>query len=411
MNVSVSQQKQLLDLLSPEALLNPYPLYNQLRLLSPVYFYEPGGFWFLSRYQDVEAALLDPRLSSDKTVLYKSQLRDLDTNLIKNYLQLMENFMVDLDPPRHTRMRKLAFSGFTVSALENWRSIVQETTDNLLDKVQHLGSMDIVADLSSQLPSIIISKIFGVPEEDRQNFILWGTDIATFWGLPSGINIEEAARKADIGAASFIELINRIMSERHLDRGTDMISLLMTAYEENGMDLTEIPALCVLILDAGHVTTVDLIPNGVNALLNHPSQLLKLKENSELINSAVEEIIRFDAPVPVLFRTAAYDLTIGTTLIKAGSIVAVGTGSANHDPEKFKSPEVFDITRNSTEHFGFGKGIHFCLGAVLARMELTICFNTLLKRMPKISFDPDRPAIPKRKSLSFNGFESLHIKF
>jgi pimeloyl-[acyl-carrier protein] synthase len=411
MNMSLTQNKQVYDLLSPEALLNPYPLYNQLRLQEPVYFSEPGGFWFLSRYQDVEAALLDPRLSSDKTVLYKSQLGNLDINLIKNYIQLTDNWIVDLDPPKHTRMRKLAFSGFTVSALENWRSIIQDTTDSLLDKVQHLGSMDIVADLSSQLPSIIISKIFGVPEEDRQNFTEWGTDIATFWGSPSGINIEEAARKADIGAKCFIELIKRIMSERRFNRGTDMISLLMTAYEENGMDLDEIPALCVLILDAGHVTTVDLIPNGVNALLNHPSQLLKLKENPELINSAVEEMIRFDAPVPVLFRIAAYDLTIGNTLIKTGSVVALGTGSANHDPEKFESPEVFDITRNSTEHFGFGKGIHFCLGAVLARMELTICFNTLLKRMPNISFDADRASVPKRKSFSFNGFESLHIKF
>jgi pimeloyl-[acyl-carrier protein] synthase len=210
---------------------------------------------------------------------------------------------------------------------------------------------------------------------------------------------------------SFIQLIKGIMCERRFNRGTDMISLLMTAYEENGMDLDEIPSLCILILNAGHVTTVDLIPNGVNALLNHPSQLLKLKENPELINSAVEEMIRFDAPVPILFRIAKENLTIGNTLIKAGSVVALGTGSANHDPEKFESPEIFDITRTTTEHFGFGKGIHFCLGAVLARMELTICFNTLLKRMPNISFDLDRPAVPKRKSLSFNGFESLHVKF
>lgn len=388
-----SQDKRVYDLFAKENLLNPYPLYNQIRSLDPVYFYEEGGFWFLTRYKDVESAVNDSRLSSHLKILYARQLENLDISIVSNFLQLIERMLIDKDPPEHTRMRKVALQGFTISALESWRSIIQETTDSLLDKVQDRHNMDIVVDLSSQLPSLIICKIFDVPEEDRQNFLQWGADIATFWGAPSSPNIEELARKADIGAASFTNLIKRIVEERRRQPGNDMISLLIAAFEQNQMNLEELPSLCVLILNAGHVTTTDLIPNGLNLLLKHPEQLQKLKDNPELINSAVEEMIRFDPPVPVIFRVAKEDLTIGGKEIKAGSVIAIALGAANHDPEKFELPEVFDITRSPNEHLGFNKGIHFCLGAVLARMELTICFNTLLRRMPNISFYPDKFAV------------------
>jgi pimeloyl-[acyl-carrier protein] synthase len=160
------------------------------------------------------------------------------------------------------------------------------------------------------------------------------------------------------------------------------------------------------------LTTTDLIANGVNALLSHPDQLQKLKKNPSLINSAVEEMIRFDTSVPFFFRIAKQDLTIGGKDITAGSVIALGLGAANHDPEKFEEPEIFDITRTPNEHLGFGSGIHFCLGAALARMQLTICFTTLLRRLPNLSFAPDKQAIPTKHSiLIFRGFDSLPVKF
>ncbi|WP_414583063.1 cytochrome P450 [Scytonema sp. PCC 10023] len=409
--MTFSQQKRVYDLFTEEALLNPYPLYNQIRSLDPVYFSEDGGFWFLTRYKDVEAALNDPRLSSHLKVLHARQLQNLDISIITNFIKLMEHMLIDKDPPEHTRMRKIALQGFTINALESWRSIIQETTDSLLDRVQDKHSMDIVADLSTKLPSVIISKIFDVPEMDRQNFLQWGADIATFWGAPSGQDIEELARKADIGAISFTNLMKQIIAERKRLLGNDMISLLIAAFEQNEMNLEQLPSLCVNILNAGHVTTTDSIPNGLNLLLNHPEQLQKLKETPGLINSAVEEMFRLDPPVPVTFRVAKEDLTIGGKEISSGSVIALGIGAANHDPEKFELPEVFDITRSANEHLSFGKGLHFCLGAVLARMQLTICFNTLLRRMPNISFHPNKVAVPKRTSLAFKGFESFPVKF
>jgi pimeloyl-[acyl-carrier protein] synthase len=399
------------DLFSPEALDNPYALYKQMRNVDPVHYSESLGYWLLTRYQDVEAALKDTRLSADRRALFIQQIGDLDVSLIQNFLRLIGNMMIEKDPPDHTRMRKLANQGFTTRALESWRSIIQQTTDRLLDQVQHQGYMDIVSDLSVPLPALIIAEIFGVPQSDQADLIQWASDIGTFWGAPGGATIEDLARKADRSAIQFTNLIQRLIEERRRQPGTDMISLLTMAYEAQGLDFEELPSLCILILNAGHLTTTDLIPNGVAALLNHPEQLQTLIDRPELIPSAVEEIIRYDTPAPFVFRIAKEEVVIADKTIPAGSVIALGLGAANHDPAKFSNPDELNITRSPNEHLGFGPGVHFCLGVVLARMELAICFATLLKRMPHMQFDLEHPAIPRHTSLVFKGFDTLRVRF
>jgi pimeloyl-[acyl-carrier protein] synthase len=413
-----AQQSPTYDLFAPEIIANPYPLYKRIREEDPVHYEASLGYWILTRYQDVEAALRDERLSANRRTLFIQQLGNLDVSLIQNFLQLTDNSMIEKDPPDHSRMRKLANQGFTTRALESWRGIIQKTTDNLLDQVQHQGYMDIVSDLSVPLPSLIIAKIFGVPESDafgersyRANLIQWATDISSFWGGPSGNNIEELAQKADTSAAQFITLINQLVAERRQKPGTDMISLLTMAYTEQNLDFAELPSLCILILNAGRSTTTDLIPNGVSALLNHPEQLQKLKDNPALMSSAIEEIIRYDSSVSFVFRIAKEDIEIGGQKIPAGSVIALGLAAANHDPAKFTLPDNFDIERSPNEHLAFGPGIHFCLGAVLARMELNICFSTLLKRFPNLQFDSTRPPLPRRNTFVFKGFDALPVRF
>lgn len=257
----------------------------------------------------------------------------------------------------------------------------------------------------------MIAEIFGVPEGDRANLIQWATDIVTLWGAPRDQNIEELARKADTASIQFTHLIEQLISERRHQPGTDMISLLTIAYEAQGLDLGELPSLCILILNAGHVTTTDLIPNGISALLNRPEQLQKLIAHPELVPSAIEEMIRYDTPAPFLFRVAKEEMVLSGKTIPAGSVIALGLGAANHAPAKFTNPDRFDITRSPNEHLGFAPGVHFCLGVVLARMELEICFATLLQRMPNLQFDLSRTAIPRRMSLAFKGFSSLPVRF
>jgi len=406
--------KPTYDLFAPEAVANSYPLFKRMRSEEPVHYSESLGYWILTRYRDVEAALRDERLSSDRTPLYINKLGSLDVKEVENFLDLTSNMMVDTDPPEHTRLRKLAKQGFTTRAIESWRSIIENTTDRLLDRVQNHGGMDVVSDLAVPLPGFIITEIFGVPETDRAHLLEWARDIVTFFGAAGGstIEMEELARKADKAAAQFSALIRQLVEQRRRQPGTDMISLLIVAYQEQGFNLEELPSVCVQILNAGMLTTTDLIANGVNALLCHPDQLQKLKKNPSLINSAVEEMIRFDTSVPFFFRIAKQDLTIGGKELAAGSVIALGLGAANHDPEKFEEPEVFDITRTPNEHLGFSSGIHFCLGAALARMQLTICFTTLLRRLPNLGFDPDKQAIPTKHSiLILKGFDSLPVKF
>ena len=402
------------DLFAPEALVNSYPLFKRMRSEDPVHYCESGGYWILTRYRDVEAALHDERLSSDRTALYINQLGSFDVKELQNFLALTSNWMIDKDPPEHTRLRKLGKQGFTTRAIESWRSIIENTTDRLLDNVQHHDGMDVVSDLSVPLPGFILPEIFGVPETDRVHLLEWAMDIVKIFGAAGGSNIEieELARKADKAAVQVSALIRQLVEQRRRQPGTDLISLLSVAYQEQGFNLEELPSLCIQILNAGLLTTTDQIANGVNALLSHPDQLQKLKKNPTLINSAVEEILRFDTSVPFFFRIAKQDLTIGSKDITAGSVIALGLGAANHDPEKFDSPEVFDITRTPNEHLGFSSGIHFCLGAALARMELTICLTTLLRRLPNLCFDPAQQAIPtKHSNLIMKGFDSLPVKF
>ena len=199
----------------------------------------------MTRYRDVEAALHDERLSSNRTALHINKLGSLDVKEIQNFLALTSNWMVDTDPPEHTRLRKLANQGFTTRAIESWRSIIENTTDLLLDKVQNHGGMDVVSDLAIPLPGIIITEIFGVPETDRANMLEWARDIGTFFGPAGGSTIEmaELARKADKAAVQFSALITQLVEQRRRQPGTDIISLLTVAYQEQGFNFEELPSV------------------------------------------------------------------------------------------------------------------------------------------------------------------------
>jgi cytochrome P450 PksS len=410
MSQSLNAQKDY-DLLAPEALINPYPLYEQIRTEEPVYYFEKGGFWLITRYQDVEAAFLDSRLSSHRDIVFINQLHGLDLKYIQNFTKLASKFIVDKDPPDHTNVKKLLLPEFTSKALESWRIDIQSIVDNLLDQVESQQTIDVINDISLKLPSLVITKILGIPETETYNTVQYVGNIANLWGFSGSGDIKEIAEKAEKSALNITNLVNELIAERQQHPGNDMISFLIASCRQNGFDLEILPSLCVEIIAAGNVTTADGIPNGIYALINHQQQLQLLQENPQLINSAIEEIIRFDSPGQMVFRTAKENLSIGNKEIPTGSIVALGVASANRDPEKFPNPDVFDITRSPNEHLGFGKGNHFCLGAVLARMELKACFSTLLKRMPNLMLDPDKVPVVKRNTLAFKGFESLHAKF
>ncbi len=388
--------------IDPEFVADPYPTYHRLRAEEPVY-HSPLGFWVLTRYEDVVASLRDPRLAKEAIATFVAER--LGITPIGIGLS-----MLDRDPPDHTRLRGLVSKAFTPRVVEVLRPHIQQIVDGLLDGVESRGEMDLIEDFAYPLPVIVICEMLGVPVEDRDRFKSWGLDIAR--GLdavllgPESEVVKRSTTSRMALANYFRDLIARRRAEPRADMLTDLI-----AAEEAGDKLTEneLLATCILLLVAGHETTVNLIGNGSLALLRHPDQLQRLRDNPGLIGTAVEELLRFDGPVQRTARIPSEDITIGGKLIPKGDMVMPFIGAADRDPAQFPEPDRLDIGRGDNRHIAFGWGIHFCLGAPLARVEGQIAINTLVRRLPKLALATDAPAF--RQSLTLRGLTALPVTF
>jgi pimeloyl-[acyl-carrier protein] synthase len=402
--------RQAYNLLTPEALANPYPVYERLRHEDPVHWSEMLQVWMLTRYDDVVAVLHDPRVSADRMEQFAThQLRGLDLRIVADYLRVANRGMLMKDIPLHARLRRIASESFTKSALDIWRPIVQKVAEELLDRVQTMGRMDLVADFAQPLPAIVMAEMFGIAPEDRESFQHWSDDIAKFFGGTFG-NIEEDAHRANDAVVKLEQHFLKLIALHRQTPGHDLMSHLIATQEQGRLDAEELTAQCMLILVAGHVTTIDQIGNGVHTLLKHPHELQKLREQPELIHAAVEEILRFDSSVPFIHRIAREDLEIRGYRIAKGQVVFLGLASANHDPEQFSKPEQFNITRQPNKHLAFGVGPHLCLGAELARRELGLGLATLFRRYPGLRF-ADHPPELRCDSLMLRGFKSMPLAF
>jgi cytochrome P450 len=388
--------------MDPDFVADPYPTYHRLRSEDPVH-QSPLGFWVLTRYEDVVASLRDPRFAKEPMIVAVAARLGVDP-------QSIGISMLDRDPPDHTRLRSLASKAFTPRVVERLRPRVQEIVDGLLDQVERARQMDLIEEFAYPIPVNVICEMLGVPIEDHEQFKGWSLDLAR--GLDSIMvgresDIAKRSRQAREGLTTYIR--NLINTRRASPRG-DLLSALIAA-EEAGDKLSEpeLVAMSILLLVAGHETTVNLIGNGMLALLRHPAQLRLLRERPELIGTAVEELLRYDGPVQRTARTPSEDVTIGGTTIPKGEIVMPFIGAADRDPAQFPEPDRLDITRTENRHIAFGLGIHFCLGAPLARIEGQIAINTLLKRMPKLALAVERPE--HRPSLTLRGLTTLPVSF
>ena len=399
---------QAYNLLTPAARENPYPVYAKLRKEDPVHWSETLQVWVLTRYDDVMTALRDPAMSSDRLKQFTThQLHGLDLNIVSDFLRVANRMMITKDAPLHTRLRRMASESFTKSALDAWRPIVQSVVDELLDRIQASGSLELVADFAQPLPALVIAEMFGIAHEDREDFQRWSDDISRFWGGTFG-DIEEDGRRANDAMVRLEQHFLNIIALRRQKPGNDFMSHLILNQEQGRIDAEELTAQCVLILAAGHVTTIDQISNGVYAFLKHPDQLKRLREQPELINPAVEEVLRFDSSVPFIHRIAREDVEIRGRRIAKGQVVFLGLAAANRDPEQFPDPDRFDVARQPNRHVAFAVGPHLCLGAELARRELAMGLLGLFTRFPGLQFAAQPPE-PRYESLMFRGFKSLPL--
>ena len=400
-----------IDLNGQEFLSDPYPLYDRVRAENPVHWNESDKHWYITRYADVMAMLKDPRLTSNRIRALAKNLPEDTQEKVTPLVNAISSWMLQSDPPAHTRMRGLVNKAFTPRMIESLRSRIQYLVDGMLDDVQDNGGMDVLADLAVPMPGIVISDMLGVPPEDQPQFKKWSAEI-TGRNVAGGGNIS-VSDLYELSQKSFFELSDYFRGIIETLRGHPKDNLLsaMIEAEEAGDKLTidELIANCVLLMFAGNETTTNLVGNGMLALLQNPEQLRILRGNADMIGPAVEELLRFDSPVQKTARMATAEIEIGGKVIEAGDLVMLCYGSANRDPEQFESPNRLDIARTDNRHLAFAQGIHYCLGAALARMEGQIAIKTLLKRMPDIKLAEG--AIERYPTTHIWGLKALPVSF
>jgi hypothetical protein len=391
-----------LNFLDPDFLADPYPVYHRLRAEDPVHRH-PFGFYVLTRYDDVAAFLRDARFGKGG---YQALIQSrFGAGPDGPRLALS---MLFRDPPDHTRLRALVSKAFTPRVVETLRGHIQGIVDRLLERVADAPRMEVIEDLAYPLPVTVISELLGVPVGDGDTVKGWSRDVARALdaiALPVGPDVIERGRRAmDEMTGYFRDLIG----ERRRRPGADLLSGLVEA-EEAGDRLTEreLLATCVLLYVAGHETTVNLIGNGLLALLRHPEERRRLQEDPALLSGAIEELLRYDGPVQRTGRMAACDTEIGGVPIPAGSLVLGLLGAANRDPSRFTEPDRLDLGRAEPRHLAFGSGIHYCLGAPLARLEGQAAIGTVLRRFPALTLAVERPTW--RPSSTLRGLEALPV--
>lgn len=360
---------------SPDLINDPYPMYRSLREHEPVRWLqlEVRGAWLVTRYQDVKLVLQDLRFRKD--LRYAPSIDDSEVN----------RSMLFSDPPDHTRLRGLVSMAFTPKMIRELEPKIAEITDELLEAASDGGTIDLVEVLAFPLPVIVIAQMLGVPESDRASFRQWTNEILD--GSDSFISTDEKVRRAEEAHLALIDYLRHLIDLRRREPRDDLITRLLAAHDEQGrLSEEELLFNCRTLLIAGHETTVGLIGNGVYSLLRHPDQLARLQRDPQLIGTAIEEMLRYESPVQRgTFRFAGEAVELGGQQIAAGDEVRALIGSANRDPEQFPYPDVFDVRREPNRHLAFGRGIHFCLGAALARTETRIALLRVLERLPSLS--------------------------
>jgi pimeloyl-[acyl-carrier protein] synthase len=396
--------------MAPKVRANPYPIYRRLRETDPIHF-SPFGTALLTRYDDAVSVLRDRRFS----VQHRDYIdeRRTETSIIDESFgpapteRDLSNVLLFIDPPRHTRLRALVNKAFTPRVIERLRNRIGSIVDELLDEVEGKGDMDVISALAYPLPVRVICEMLGVPSEDQQRIRSWSRKIAPI--LDPFVTAEAQAGIEE--ATSFLQPYwDGLIEDRRADLRDDLLSELIRAEDEgHRLNHEELRSTCNLLLIAGHETTMNLIGNGLLALLRHPDQTERLRSTPELARNAVEELLRFDSPVHLTARTATEDVEVDGVPLPRGQLAIVALGGVNRDAARFDDPDRVNIERNPNPHVAFSAGPHFCVGAGLARLEAQLAFPRLLQRMPKLELTDAHPEY--RETITLRGLKALRVTF
>ncbi|HMC09345.1 MAG TPA: cytochrome P450 [Actinomycetota bacterium] len=392
--------------LDPEVHADPYPQYRRLREEAPM-LRGPLGYWVVSRHADIAGVLRDPRfgVGMDEAALLQATLEGPGAATVAE----LSRWMLFRDPPDHTRLRSLVSKAFTPRALEALRPRIQQVVDDLIDGFEGREDVDLIAELALPLPVTMISELLGMPVEDQGQAREWAEAIAQ---VLDPIVTEEQATRADRAVRELAAYIAEAVGERRRRPGSDVLSRLIQARGDGPqggrLSEAELISTVALLFGAGHETTRNLIGNGMLALLRHPAELERLRRDPGLTRSAVEELLRYDSPVQLMGRGAREDAVVGGERVAAGEALMLLIGAANRDPAQFPDPDRLDVGRSDVKMLSFGGGIHFCLGAMLARTEGQIAIGTLLSRVRSLELATD--ALQWRSHITLRGLTALPVR-
>jgi cytochrome P450 len=397
------------QLYAPAGRAAPHPIYARLRSEQPLYRFDSMNIgapvWIATRYDDCVSLLRDTRLFKDQARLTPA-LRERYAALVTPVTSISRH-LLNMDPPDHTRLRALVQKGFSSQIVDGLRPRIQAIIDELIDGVAAAGGMDLIADFAVPLPVTVIAEMLGIPAEDRSRFRAWSQLLVSTPNTPDGLARKRATH------AEFAAYLHALVGSRRDEPRDDLVSALIAANEEEDrLDNRELISTIFLLLIAGHETTVNLIGNGMLALLQHPEQRRRLVDEPALIGSAIEEMLRFDSPVETsTLRVSAEEIEIRDMRIPAGEIVLPVLLAANRDPEQFPEPDTFDVARTPNRHIAFGFGIHYCLGAHLARVEGALAVRALLDRLPDLALATGADTLSWASGLLIHGMLSMPVRF
>ncbi len=399
------------QLTTPQFLIDPYPVYRRLREREPVHWSEAWQSWLLTRYEDVAQAMRDFKSFSNVGTVLRF-LDQLPRQARPRIRPLYEHFSTGLtrtDPPRHTRIRALTAQAFSPSMIEGMRPRIQEVVEQLIDQKRESGHIELIGDFAYPLPGTVLADLFGFPHEDREQFQAWSKQIIAFHG--TGRADQATVERSQVALLEARSWLGKLIEERRRQPRQDLLTLLVEA-EESGDRLTEAELFsnCVTFMIGGHETTTSLIGNGMLALLRNPEQLARLRQHPEGIVSAVEELLRYDAPVQRGHRIVLRDMELNGKTIRQGDFVQPVLAAANRDPEQFPNPDRLDITRENNRHLCFGQGPHYCPGAALSRLEAQVAIPRLLCRLPGLRLAAE-DRIEWQPNNFFRGLQALSLEF
>lgn len=396
MSISMpSQDPAIYDPDDPAIRANPFPVYKRLRDEDPVHWSPALKAWIITRYEDVRKVALDADMSPDRLTPFYEKLPEAQKTTLSEVMRYLNLWLVFRDPPEHTRLRRLLGTAFTPRALEALRPNIREISDMLLDRLEGRTRIDIVSDFAMQVPAMVIMDMLGVPRDRLWDMKAWSDDMVSFIG--SARNVPDKYERARHGAEKMSAFFRAVIAEHRQTPKDDFISALIAARDQESDDgearlsEDELVASCMLILFGGHETTNNLISNSIHILLTHPEQREMLRADPSLIGSAVEEFLRYDGPSNSIARVVAKPHGLHGVEMKQGDRVFIMLNAANRDPRQFDRPDELDLTRDPNRHVTFGSGIHFCLGAPLARLEGQIAIPALIERFPDMRLVDDDP--------------------